>query len=65
MIHSPNYPLSSPPPEGEYCEWRITATYGEKIVLNITDIDIYETNNCENGYLEIRDGYWLKSPLIG
>lgn len=33
--------------------------------MNITDIDIYETNKCENGYIEIRDGYWFKSPLIG
>nr|XP_046916877.1 tolloid-like protein 1 isoform X2 [Dermatophagoides farinae] len=65
QIISPNYPQSSPPPEGEYCEWRITATHGEKIILNITDIDIYETNKCENGYIEIRDGYWFKSPLIG
>ncbi|KAH9413647.1 Bone morphogenetic protein 1 [Dermatophagoides pteronyssinus] len=65
QILSPNYPQSSPPPEGEYCEWRITATHGEKIILNIHDIDIYETNKCENGYIEIRDGYWFKSPLIG
>ncbi|KAF7489415.1 Tolloid-like protein 1 [Sarcoptes scabiei] len=65
MISSPNYPQSSPPAEGEYCEWRITGTHGERIIINITDIDIYETNNCENGYLEIRDGYWFKSPLIG
>lgn len=65
QILSPNYPQSSPPPEGEYCEWRITATHGEKIILKIIDIDIYETNKCENGYIEIRDGYWFKSPLIG
>lgn len=64
-ITSPNYPSSSPPAEGEFCEWRITATHGERIVLNISDIDIFESNNCENGFLEVRDGYWIKSPLLG
>lgn len=34
-------------------------------MLNITDIDVYESNNCENSYLEVRDGYWIKSPLLG
>ncbi|KAJ6216814.1 hypothetical protein RDWZM_007971 [Blomia tropicalis] len=65
LIHSPNYPISSPPAEGEFCEWRITATHGERIVFNITDIDIFESDHCENGFLEIRDGYWIKSPLLG
>lgn len=27
-----------PSAEPESCEWRITATHGEKIVLNITDL---------------------------
>lgn len=65
VIVSPSYPHSSPPPEGEYCEWRITATHGERIVLNITDLDVYESNDCENSYLEVRDGYWIKSTLLG
>ncbi|CAG2171053.1 unnamed protein product [Oppiella nova] len=63
-LESPDYPKSSPPPEGEHCEWRITATHGEKIVLNVTDLDIYESDNCETDFLEIRDGYWPKSPLL-
>lgn len=60
---SPNYP--QPPGEHDRCEWRITATHGEKIVLNITDLHIYESPNCETDLLEIRDGYWHKSPLLG
>lgn len=51
--------------DGEKCEWRITATHGERIVLNITDIDIHKSNNCRTDYLEIRDGYWHKSPILG
>lgn len=35
---SPSYYSSTPSAEPESCEWRITATHGEKIVLNITDL---------------------------
>lgn len=54
-----------PPPEGIHCEWRITATHGEKIVLNITGLDIKKSPNCKTDYIEIRDGYWHKSPILG
>lgn len=47
------------------CEWRITATHGERIKLNITDLDIFKTDECNSDYLEVRDGYWHKSKLIG
>ncbi|EDS37225.1 ubiquitin-protein ligase [Culex quinquefasciatus] len=62
---SPSYYSNQPPNEPERCEWRITATHGERIVLNITDLDIYKSNNCRSDYLEIRDGYWHKSPILG
>ena len=64
-LESPFYPHSSPPSEGESCEWRITATHGERILLNVTDMDLPLTENCESDFLEIRDGYWPKSPLLG
>uniref|UniRef100_A0A336MKA2 Metalloendopeptidase n=1 Tax=Culicoides sonorensis TaxID=179676 RepID=A0A336MKA2_CULSO len=62
---SPNYYASFPPTDPEKCEWRITATHGERIVLNITDLHIFKSNNCRTDYLEIRDGYWHKSPVLG
>lgn len=62
---SPSYSTNSPPEEGEKCEWRITATHGERIVLNITELDIAKTPECKHDYLEIRDGYWQKSTLLG
>lgn len=62
---SPSYYSLVPPSEPERCEWRITATHGERIVLNITDLDIFKSNNCRSDYLEIRDGYWHKSPILG
>ncbi|XP_050485193.1 bone morphogenetic protein 1-like [Bombus huntii] len=60
-----DHPNRSPPVEGERCEWRITATHGERIVLNITSLDIFKSNFCRSDYLEIRDGYWFKSNVLG
>jgi len=31
----------------------------------ISSQNIFKSNNCESDYLEIRDGYFEKSPLIG
>lgn len=61
---SPYYPTPMTS-SSQICEWRITATHGERIILNITDIDIHKTSNCKTDYIEIRDGYWFKSPLLG
>lgn len=47
------------------CQWRISATHGEKIVLNLTDLDIPESKQCEKHYLEVRDGHFIMSPLLG
>ncbi|KAL2720343.1 bone morphogenetic protein 1 [Vespula squamosa] len=62
---SPTHPNSSPAIDGERCEWRITATHGERIVLNITSLDIFKSDYCRSDYLEIRDGYWYKSHVLG
>lgn len=47
------------------CEWRIQATHGEKIILNITKIDTEKSPDCIKANIEIRDGYWHKSPILG
>lgn len=70
--HSPT------PGKEELCQWRISATHGEKIVLNITALDIgvigradtgsdllHEGEQCDTDYLEVRDGHFVMSPLIG
>ncbi|KAL5282994.1 BMP1.2 family protein [Megaselia abdita] len=49
----------------ESCEWRITATNGERIILKIENLNLLKTENCETDYLEVRDGYYVKSPIIG
>ncbi|XP_017467275.1 PREDICTED: uncharacterized protein LOC108359767 isoform X1 [Rhagoletis zephyria] len=50
--------------ETEQCEWRITATHGERVVLKLENLNIFKSNNCQTDYLEVRDGYYYKSPLI-
>uniref|UniRef100_A0A0A1XPB1 Metalloendopeptidase n=1 Tax=Zeugodacus cucurbitae TaxID=28588 RepID=A0A0A1XPB1_ZEUCU len=50
--------------ETEMCEWRITATHGERVVLKLENMNIFKSNNCQTDYLEVRDGYYIKSPLI-
>ncbi|XP_059143177.1 tolloid-like protein 1 [Physella acuta] len=49
----------------DLCQWRISATHGETIVLNITRLSFYKRTNCETDYLEVRDGHYVKSPLLG
>ncbi len=71
--------------QGDRCEWRILATHGEKIVLNLTSLDIPSppaslntgdplnvsvkedlVRRCgREDVLEVRDGYWHRSPLLG
>lgn len=49
-----------------YCEWRIKANKGERILLDITDLDTFllDSSDCGDDYLEVFDGYWHKSPLL-
>ncbi|XP_057330192.1 protein tolkin-like [Microplitis mediator] len=49
---------------GEYCQWRITAAHGEKIALVITSLSVPRKSNCPSDYLEIIDGYSLRSPVL-
>lgn len=46
------------------CEWRITATNGERITLHVQELQLLQSENCTEDYLEIRDGYWHRSPLV-
>ncbi|CAG0913992.1 unnamed protein product, partial [Notodromas monacha] len=49
---------------GYNCEWRISATHGERISLNITSMNLFKSDRCDVDYIEVRDGYWHKSPLL-
>ncbi|XP_066256660.1 protein tolkin [Euwallacea similis] len=61
----PVYHSDKIPEEGVRCEWRITATHGEKIVLNLTGLDITKSLDCSEDFVEVRDGYWHRSRVLG
>ncbi|RZB39104.1 CUB, FXa inhibition, and/or EGF CA domain containing protein [Asbolus verrucosus] len=61
---SPSYVTPNNGQNNESCEWRITGALDEKIVLNITDIDIEKSPNCDLNYVELRDGHWDDSPFL-
>ncbi|XP_048472235.1 tolloid-like protein 2 [Rhincodon typus] len=52
-------------PTFSHCVWRISVTPGEKIVLNFTTMDMYKSSLCWYDYVEVRNGYWRKAPLLG
>nr|XP_054599807.1 dorsal-ventral patterning tolloid-like protein 1 [Nothobranchius furzeri] len=60
---SPGYPNGYP--SYTHCVWRISVTPGEKIVLSFTTMDLYKSSLCWYDYIEVRDGYWRKAPLLG
>uniref|UniRef100_H2ZHT4 Metalloendopeptidase n=1 Tax=Ciona savignyi TaxID=51511 RepID=H2ZHT4_CIOSA len=62
-ITSPNWPAAYPAYSD--CEWRISVTPGEKIVMDFTSLNVFRSRGCWYDYIEIRDGHWERSPLIG
>ena len=54
------WPLTIHYLQGDLCQWRILATHGEKIILNITSLDIPASVNCQLDYLEVRTFRELK-----
>ena len=66
-LQEPSGQFSSPTAtsSSQHCQWRISATHGEKIHLNITSLNLPQSDSCENDYLEVRDGHYALSNLIG
>ncbi|XP_067876353.1 tolloid-like protein 2 isoform X2 [Heterodontus francisci] len=52
-------------PSFSHCVWRISVTPGEKILLNFTTMDLFKSRLCWYDYIEVRNGYWRKAPLLG
>lgn len=49
-----------------HCQWRINGPHGSRVLLNVTSLGIPESPDCSGShYLEIRDGFYVKSRLIG
>ncbi|XP_059056661.1 tolloid-like protein 1 [Achroia grisella] len=64
-FNSPGWGSESSPTTLERCEWRIVATHGERVVLNITEIDIHKSEECRSEWVEVRDGYMPDAPVLG
>ncbi|XP_076322385.1 neuropilin and tolloid-like protein 2 [Tachypleus tridentatus] len=63
-FYSPNYPRKYP--NNTVCIKEITAPYGYCIELDFRDtFHLEEANNCQYDFLEIRDGPYGYSDLIG
>lgn len=61
-----NGTLSSPVTEkAARCVWRIVGSPGDKVILNITSINIKPSDGCRYDYLEVREGFYHGSKLIG
>ena len=61
---SPGWP-DIVPPRQYHCVWRISATPGEKIAINVTHLGFtFPDKDCQWDYMEIRDGPHFGSPLL-
>ncbi|XP_045763527.1 cubilin homolog [Maniola jurtina] len=65
VIKSPNYPMFYP--KHTMCEYIISTTPGKFIQLTFQDFDIEDSRyyNCTYDYVEIRDGHFINSTLLG
>ncbi|XP_060808843.1 cubilin [Amyelois transitella] len=54
VIASPNYPSSYP--VNAHCEWTLKTSPGNKVAINIDMLDIDFSEECNEDYLEIREG---------
>lgn len=61
---SPSYSRGANVTHPERCEWRITRSHGERIVLEIIDLKLFESDDCQVDYIEIRDGYYSGAQVI-
>ncbi|KAM8967664.1 cubilin [Pelodytes ibericus] len=60
---SPNYPNNYP--NDKQCVYTISVEQNNQIMLNFTSFALETSGNCNRDYVEIRDGGYETSPLIG
>ena len=65
VITSPYYPRNYP--NNQNCLWEITASKGNRVKLEVTDMEIHRCGGdaCTCDYLEILDGYLVLNTQIG
>ena len=63
-LESPLYPSSYPP--DITCTWVITVPHGKIVKLTFKSFDVdYEYSYCSGDYVEVKDGQFAASKLIG
>ncbi|XP_023942426.2 cubilin-like [Bicyclus anynana] len=65
IVKTPNYPMFYP--KNTVCEYVISTAPGKVIQLTFQDFDIEDSSyyNCTYDYVEIRDGHFNNSTLLG
>ncbi|XP_053569959.1 cubilin [Bombina bombina] len=63
IFTSPNYPNSYP--NNRECIYTITVETNKQIALNFTTFALNSFSSCDRDYVEIRDGGYRISPLLG
>ncbi|XP_072010324.1 cubilin [Engystomops pustulosus] len=63
VFTSPNYPNNYP--TNSECVYTISAAVNKQIRLNFTSFTIESSTSCTKDYVEIRDGGYETSPLLG
>ncbi|XP_072020163.1 LOW QUALITY PROTEIN: cubilin-like [Amphiura filiformis] len=63
IITSPNFPQNYP--HNRECVWTINADAGILVQFNFTSFSLEGGNGCPFDYVEIRNGGFANSPLIG
>ncbi|KAI4498132.1 hypothetical protein M0802_006618 [Mischocyttarus mexicanus] len=63
VIRSPNYPANYP--RSKECVWVLEAPNRQKVTLKVDTFQLENQTNCMFDYLEIRNGGYESSPLIG
>ncbi|XP_029168402.1 cubilin-like [Nylanderia fulva] len=63
VIRSPNYPDNYPSEKD--CTWIIEAQNRHRIILTVNHFELEKHLNCAFDYVEIRNGGYNSSPLVG
>ncbi|CAD1477837.1 unnamed protein product, partial [Heterotrigona itama] len=63
VVQSPNYPRKYP--GKQQCSWVIEAPHKQRVILNVKDFHLEAHTTCLFDYLEIRNGGYETSPLLG
>ncbi|XP_068094350.1 cubilin [Hyperolius riggenbachi] len=63
VLTSPNYPNNYP--NNRECIYTITTDMNSQIMLNFTSFALQSSSSCTSDYVEIRNGGYEVSPLLG